>query len=146
MSAIPEQLEAVNQKIADAAARAGRDAAEVELVAVTKTHPPEAIHEALDAGHTLFGESRVQEARAKIPLLPSRARWLATGVPRGAAASVHGQERRFRGGSGGRCDARACRHRHLRRPHRKDVETRATLLIPSPFDPDQRVKRKSLRH
>jgi PLP dependent protein len=75
MSAVSERLEAVKSKIADAAARAGRAASEVELVAVTKTHPPEAVQEALDAGHVLFGESRVQEARAKIPLLPSRARW-----------------------------------------------------------------------
>ena len=42
---------------------------------MTKTHPPEAMREALDAGQTLFGESKVQEARAKIPLCPSRARW-----------------------------------------------------------------------
>lgn len=61
--------------IAEAAQRAGRAIDEVELVAVSKTHPPEAVREAFAAGQTLFGESRVQEARAKIPLSPSLARW-----------------------------------------------------------------------
>jgi pyridoxal phosphate enzyme (YggS family) len=42
---------------------------------VSKTHPPESILALLDAGQTLFGESRVQEAKAKIPRLPGRARW-----------------------------------------------------------------------
>src|SRR4051812_4144809 len=75
MNTVAQRLDVVREKIAAAAARAGRDADAVELVAVTKTHPPEAVQEALDAGHALFGESRVQEARAKIPILPSRARW-----------------------------------------------------------------------
>src|SRR6267143_931212 len=75
MSSISERLDEVNEKIAQAAAKAGRAAGDIELVAVSKTHPPEAVHEAFDAGQTLFGESRVQEARAKIPLLPGRARW-----------------------------------------------------------------------
>lgn len=48
---------------------------EINLVAVSKTHPPEAVIEALDAGQIVFGESRVQEARAKVPLVPARARW-----------------------------------------------------------------------
>ena len=69
------RLQQIRTAIADAAARAGRRADEIELVAVSKTHPPEAVMEALDAGQSLFGESRVQEARAKIPLVPSRARW-----------------------------------------------------------------------
>lgn len=72
---LSERLAAVHGQIREAAARAGRDAASVKLVAVSKTHPPEAIEEALAAGQTVFGESRVQEARAKIPLLPGRARW-----------------------------------------------------------------------
>jgi pyridoxal phosphate enzyme (YggS family) len=75
MSQLPERLEAVRSLIADAAARAGRSNDALELIAVSKTHPPEAVLEALGAGQTLFGESRVQEARAKIPLLPGRARW-----------------------------------------------------------------------
>ena len=72
---LAENLKIVGASVAEAASKAGRAAAEIELVAVSKTHPPEAIHEALDAGQFLFGESRVQEARAKIPMLPGRARW-----------------------------------------------------------------------
>lgn len=75
MPNLPERLAAVRNSIAEAATRAGRVADDVELVAVSKTHPPESIMEALDAGQTLFGESRVQEAKAKVPLLPGRARW-----------------------------------------------------------------------
>lgn len=75
MTSLAERLAAVQAEIAGAAARAGRRADEIELVAVSKTHPPEAVVEAIEAGHLLFGESRVQEARAKIPLLPGRARW-----------------------------------------------------------------------
>ena len=47
----------------------------MELIAVTKTHSAEIIREAIEAGQTLFGESKLQEARAKIELLPSSARW-----------------------------------------------------------------------
>src|SRR5258708_21570425 len=75
MNLIAENLEAVRAVIAEAAGRAHRRPDEIELVAVTKTHPPEAVIETIDAGQLLFGESRVQEARAKIPLLPGRARW-----------------------------------------------------------------------
>lgn len=72
---IAENLEAVRRRIEAAAERAGRDAAEVFLVAVSKTYPPEAVRDAANAGHLLFGENRVQEAAAKIPLCPSRLRW-----------------------------------------------------------------------
>jgi PLP dependent protein len=75
MNTLPDRLAAVHAAIAQAAARAGRAESEIELVAVSKTHAPEAIHEAMEAGQLLFGESRVQEARAKIPLLSGRARW-----------------------------------------------------------------------
>jgi pyridoxal phosphate enzyme (YggS family) len=75
MDTVSERLAIVREKIAQAAAKAARQADDVELVAVSKTHPPESIAEALEAGQSLFGESRVQEARVKIPLLPGRARW-----------------------------------------------------------------------
>lgn len=75
MSTVAERLQIVREKIAQSAQRAGRDPSDIELVAVTKTHPPELVAEAFEADQTLFGESRVQEARAKIPLLPGRARW-----------------------------------------------------------------------
>src|SRR5580704_12302589 len=72
---VAENLERVCEQIAEAAAKAGRAASEIELVAITKTHPAESVREAVEAGHTLFGESRVQEARAKIAELPSNLRW-----------------------------------------------------------------------
>ncbi|MCB0429010.1 MAG: YggS family pyridoxal phosphate-dependent enzyme [Flavobacteriales bacterium] len=45
------------------------------LVAVSKTHPPELIREAYDAGQRIFGENRVQEATAKQPELPEDIEW-----------------------------------------------------------------------
>jgi pyridoxal phosphate enzyme (YggS family) len=75
MASIAENLERVRRLVTQAAANAGRSENEVELVAITKTHPAENVREAVEAGHTLFGESRVQEARAKIPELPSNLRW-----------------------------------------------------------------------
>src|SRR5438093_11497618 len=72
---IAENVACVREQIAQAAAKAGRAIDEIEVVAITKTHPAEKVREAVEAGQTLFGESRVQEARAKIPELPSNARW-----------------------------------------------------------------------
>jgi pyridoxal phosphate enzyme (YggS family) len=72
---VAENLDRVREQIAQAAVKAGRIANEIELVAITKTHPVERVCEAIEAGHLLFGESRVQEARAKIPELPSNLRW-----------------------------------------------------------------------
>ena len=70
-----ENLEIVRSRIASAAARAGRDTADVELVAISKTHPAGLVREVAEAGQELFGESRVQEAIVKIPELPGRLRW-----------------------------------------------------------------------
>ena len=75
MTSIAENLERVREQIAEAAAKVGRAAGEIELLAIAKTHPAEKVREAIEAGQTLFGESRVQEARAKIPELPSNLRW-----------------------------------------------------------------------
>src|SRR5437899_10403752 len=75
MPSIAENLERVRKQMAHAAANAGRAVDEIELVAITKTHPAGKVREAIEAGQTLFGESRVQEARAKIPELPSNIRW-----------------------------------------------------------------------
>jgi pyridoxal phosphate enzyme (YggS family) len=75
MPSIAENLERVCEQIAQAAAQAARAIDEIEVVAITKTHPAEKVREAIEAGQTLFGESRVQEARAKIPELPSNLRW-----------------------------------------------------------------------
>ena len=70
-----QNLESIRLRMAAACARAGRDASLVTLLAVSKTHPPEAIRVAVEAGQLLFGENKVQEAKAKIPLCPGRARW-----------------------------------------------------------------------
>jgi hypothetical protein len=72
---ITENLNSIRQRIAAACARAGRDASAVTLLAVSKTHPPETIREAVDAGQLLFGENKIQEAKAKIPRCPGKARW-----------------------------------------------------------------------
>jgi PLP dependent protein len=69
---IAANLAAVRGKIAAAAAAAGRTPAGVNLVAVTKTHPAKTIREALAAGHRVFGENRVQEAKEKWPPLQAR--------------------------------------------------------------------------
>ena len=68
-AAIASRLHAVKARIADACARAGRDPAAVTLVAVSKTHPADAVIAALATGQTTFGENRVQEAMAKFPPL-----------------------------------------------------------------------------
>jgi PLP dependent protein len=75
MSSIAENLERVRELIASAAAKSARSAGDIELVAITKTHPVEKVRNAIEAGQILFGESRVQEARAKIPEVPSNIRW-----------------------------------------------------------------------
>jgi pyridoxal phosphate enzyme (YggS family) len=72
---VAENLKRVREQITQAAVKADRSEDEIELVAITKTHPAERIREAVEAGQTLFGESRVQEARAKIPELSSNLRW-----------------------------------------------------------------------
>jgi len=72
---IEANLNRVRNEIAQAAQVSGRNITDIELVAVTKTHSAEIVREAISAGQTLFGESKVQEARVKIPLLPSNLRW-----------------------------------------------------------------------
>ena len=61
--------------MAAACVRAGRDVASVKLLAVSKSHPPETIQAAVDCGLLHFGENKIQEAKAKIPLCPGKARW-----------------------------------------------------------------------
>ena len=68
-------LAQVRSRIAAACERAGRDSGSVQLLAVTKTHPPDVVSEAAKLGLTLFGENKVQEAKAKIPLCPGHLRW-----------------------------------------------------------------------
>lgn len=65
-STIRSRLASVRARIAQAASRADRDPASVRLVAISKTFPADAIRAAVDAGHTEFGENKVQEALQKM--------------------------------------------------------------------------------
>jgi pyridoxal phosphate enzyme (YggS family) len=68
---ISENIAQLQERIANAARRAGRRPDQIALMAVTKTHPPERIREAYDAGLRLFGENRVQEFAGKASALAS---------------------------------------------------------------------------
>lgn len=67
--AIRANLRHVHDRIANAAIAAGRRPEDVTLVAVSKTKPIDSVRAALEAGQTVFGENRVQEAATKFPLL-----------------------------------------------------------------------------
>lgn len=69
------RLAQAQERVAIAAEKSGRKASDITIVAVSKTHPPESVSALLAAGQTVFGESRVQEAKAKIPLVGGRAQW-----------------------------------------------------------------------
>lgn len=70
---IKENLKHVNDRIAAAAVECGRNAAEIKLIAVTKTHPAELMNEAIAAGVTDIGENKPQEVRDKFDkVLPVR--------------------------------------------------------------------------
>ena len=81
MSDIADRINQVRERIAHAARRAGRNPDEITLMAVSKTHPPESIIAAYQAGIRIFGESRVQEFATKISALQSLhdARWVLIG-------------------------------------------------------------------
>jgi len=72
---IKENLKSIRQRIFESAQKSGRNPDEITLVAVSKTHPPEAITAAVDYGVTVLGESRVQEAESKIEKLGKIAKW-----------------------------------------------------------------------
>jgi pyridoxal phosphate enzyme (YggS family) len=75
-TALRKRYEGVRERVATAAARAGRSANEIKVIAISKTHPVSLIKAALDAGITDLGENRVQEAEAKIPVVGHQsARW-----------------------------------------------------------------------
>jgi pyridoxal phosphate enzyme (YggS family) len=75
LSQIAHNLQAVQQRLAAAARRAGRDPAAVRLIAVTKTVDLERLRQAVAAGHRLFGENYVQEAQTKIAALGPGLEW-----------------------------------------------------------------------
>ncbi len=66
MSSMKDRIRSVLEQVERSAERCGRDPREIRIVAVSKTHPPQLIREAYEAGLRVFGENRVQEAEAKI--------------------------------------------------------------------------------
>src|SRR5947199_6177032 len=72
---LTENLVSLRQRIEAACGRAGRDPASVTLLAVSKGMAPEVVRAAADVGLSLFGENKVQEAKAKMALCPGRLRW-----------------------------------------------------------------------
>ncbi|MFB3785241.1 MAG: YggS family pyridoxal phosphate-dependent enzyme [bacterium] len=66
MSAMQDRVLAVREQVERAAERGGRNPRDIQIVAVSKTHPPQLIREACTAGLRVFGENRVQEAETKI--------------------------------------------------------------------------------
>lgn len=63
---LAENIRSVKARIQAAAERAGRDPADIKLVAVSKTHPADVVREAMAAGLNVFGENKVQEAEGKM--------------------------------------------------------------------------------
>jgi PLP dependent protein len=68
-------LQLIQDRIRSACDKSGRDLASVTLMAVSKGQPAEVVAAAAEIGLVLFGENKVQEAKAKIPLCSSRLRW-----------------------------------------------------------------------
>ena len=72
---LKDNLKQVEDNIAKACARAGRDRSEVTLIAVSKTKPVEMLQEIYDEGVRTFGENKVQEICEKYEQLPSDIKW-----------------------------------------------------------------------
>src|SRR5262245_55808798 len=68
-------LRAIHTGIEAACLRSGRSPASVMLLAVSKSQPPDAVRAVTELGLKGFGENKVQEAKAKIPLCPGHLRW-----------------------------------------------------------------------
>jgi pyridoxal phosphate enzyme (YggS family) len=100
-SPIAERLQKVQARIGNAAGRAGRNPAEISLVAVAKTFSADVVLEAIAAGATDIGENRAQEFRDKHQLIGDRARWHFVGSLQsnkaryivGACALIHSVDR-----------------------------------------------------
>jgi pyridoxal phosphate enzyme (YggS family) len=75
MTEVETRLADIQRRITAACERAGRNPESVRLLAVTKTLGPDTVQEAVAAGLSLFGESRIQEARQKIPQCSSALHW-----------------------------------------------------------------------
>jgi hypothetical protein len=72
---LAENLDSIQQRIRAACDRAGRAPDSVTLLAVTKGQPPDVVNEAGKLGLVFFGENKIQDAKAKIPLCAGRLRW-----------------------------------------------------------------------
>jgi len=70
-----ERLAGVRRRIEAACGRVQRPPSDVSVVAVSKMFSPDDVRSAAEAGLTVFGESRVQEAKQKIPLCPGHLTW-----------------------------------------------------------------------
>ena len=75
MSDVAANLAEIQARIGDAERRSGRAAGSVELMVVSKTWPVATVMQAVEAGHRLFGENKVQEVTAKAPEMPGDLRW-----------------------------------------------------------------------
>ena len=75
MSQIAANLTIIEKRIANAASKAGRNAQDIKLIAVSKTVDTERIKQAIEAGATILGENYIQEARNKIKEIGQGARW-----------------------------------------------------------------------
>jgi pyridoxal phosphate enzyme (YggS family) len=75
MTDVETRLADIQRRIAEACGRVGRDPAGVKLLAVTKTLGPDVVQEAVSAGLSFFGESRIQESRFKISQCSSTLHW-----------------------------------------------------------------------
>jgi PLP dependent protein len=72
---LADNLENIRLRIKAACDRCDREPNSVTLLAVTKTQPPEIVNAAAELGLLVFGENKVQEAKAKTPLCPNKLRW-----------------------------------------------------------------------
>lgn len=75
MSQVAENLARVQDELAVAIKNAGRSSEEVTLMAVSKTWPVEHVQLAVDAGHHVFGENKVQEGEVKVPAMSEHLEW-----------------------------------------------------------------------
>lgn len=75
MSNVADNLQKVQERMAAAAKRAGRNPEEIRLVAVSKTVPPDRVREGIQAGIKILGENYVQEAKKKIEALGHDVAW-----------------------------------------------------------------------
>ncbi len=75
MSDVSKNYQEVVAKIAGASSRAGRSEGSAKLLVVSKRWPAEIVRQVVDLGHSLLGESRIQEAEEKIPQLPDGIEW-----------------------------------------------------------------------